>query len=103
MPKKYNAQGKVYGFVCFRNIKKVGKLTKALNDVSFCMYQVFGKVARFDHFENSKEEVRGECVERQVIEGEKSMREWILHDGGEAHKIGKVTMEGRKVSEGEKR
>lgn len=37
LTKNYNAQGKVYGFVCYSNVKNVEKLTKALNDVSLVL------------------------------------------------------------------
>lgn len=35
----YNAQGNVYGFVRCSNVKNVDKLTNALNNVSFGIYQ----------------------------------------------------------------
>lgn len=38
----------MFGFVSFGNVKNVEKLTKALNDVSFRIYRVFTKVAKFD-------------------------------------------------------
>jgi len=37
LAKNYNAQGKVYGFVCYSNVKNVEKLTKALNDISLVL------------------------------------------------------------------
>jgi len=40
-------------FVRFSNVKNVDKLTNALNNVSFGIYRVFAKVARFDRCEES--------------------------------------------------
>lgn len=44
--KKHNANGHAYGFVYFCNVKDVGKLSEALNNVYFGNYRVSAKVEK---------------------------------------------------------
>lgn len=46
----------VYGFARFSNVKDVGKLIKALNEVQFGPYHIFAKVACFDRYVVSKKD-----------------------------------------------
>jgi hypothetical protein len=55
MENRRNINGDVFGFVRFSNIRYVGKLTKAFDNVHFRTFRVFANVARFDRFENPKE------------------------------------------------
>ena len=66
--RKFNAQGKAYGFVRYGNVKNVEKLTKALNDVTFGTFRVFATVARFDR--HVKDLERRGLVEKGLCEGE---------------------------------
>jgi len=55
LTKKHKVNSHVYGFVRFCNIRYVGKLSKALNNVWYDNSRVFAKVVRFDRFEYPKE------------------------------------------------
>jgi len=79
--RKYNAQGKIYGFVRYSNVRNVDKLTKALNAVTFGVFQVFAKVARFDRFER-KGDGRMKVVSKRAVEGGKSVSAGDSKEGG---------------------
>ncbi|GAU51172.1 hypothetical protein TSUD_412070 [Trifolium subterraneum] len=48
VPRKYNVQGKRYGFVRYSNVRDVTKLLNAINEISFGQYRLWANVASFD-------------------------------------------------------
>jgi len=66
LAKKRNANGGVFGFVRYDNVKDVDKLLKAVNNVWFGDWRVVAKVASFDRFGNKKYGV-GEGFHRKPI------------------------------------
>ena len=99
MSKKLNTQGKVFGFVRFGNVKNVDKLTKALNDVTFGIFRVFAKVARYDRFAKYADTNRKTEVV-QGSEGEKIVRNGVSKEVGGDQKNGEERMERRKTDVG---
>jgi len=55
--RRRNQRGQVYGFVRFINVKDVGKLYKALNNVWFGWLRVWARETRFDRFGKAEEGV----------------------------------------------
>ena len=75
-------------------------MTKALNEVSFGVFRVFTKVARFDRFAKYSEEGGNEKGnEMQVFEGEKKVSDVVHRDGGGVQKVGMVTITKKKEVE----
>ena len=89
LAKKQNANGGVFGFVRYGNVKDVDKLLKAVNNVWFGDWRVVAKVASFDRFGNKKHGV-GDGVHRQPIvlghEGVKSQVGRGIHIEGNTFK-----------------
>ena len=77
VPRRRNANGDMFGFVRFSNMRDVGKLLKAVNAVYFGNYRVRAKLARFDR---SVDGVG--CCEKEV---EVVVRKRVM-DGGEGCK-----------------
>jgi len=94
--RNYNAQGKIYGFMHYSNVRNVEKLTKALNVVTIGVFRVFDKVARLDRFEK-KVEGQGKAVVGRGIEGEKKCEGGILKKVGEYKKKGWCLLRAGKV------
>ncbi|GAU45849.1 hypothetical protein TSUD_371450 [Trifolium subterraneum] len=92
--RKFNLQGKIYGFVRYSNVKDVGKLLNAINDISFGQSRIWAKLARFE-----EDYVRGE--ERVFRKNEGRGGGWC-GSTNEGEKIRKGGHGKRVLGEGEK-